>query len=147
MTDQPVSDPASGLFSEAMLRALLPSRVATARRTLRQLGLILVRIIDGPEPQELADLVLHVVRDSDMAARFDDGRIALVLEFTPGEGCLVVAKRLQTTVNESHPEATVTSGIACYPAHAISSDELVTTAADALSGTDPGGVIIAAVPE
>lgn len=147
MTDQLVSDPASGLFSEAMLHALLPSRVATARRTLRQLGLILVGITDGPEAQDLAELVLHVVRDSDMAARLDDGRIALVLEFTPSEGCLVVAERLRSTVHDSHAEATVTSGIACYPAHAISAGELVTTAADTLAGTDPGGVTIAAVPE
>jgi hypothetical protein len=147
MTDNLVSDPASGLFSEAMLRALLPSRVATARRTLRQLGLILVSVADGPGPDEVADEVRRAIRDSDMAARLDDGTIAIVLEFTPSEGCLVVVERLQRRITDDHPGAHMRSGVACYPAHAISAEELVDVAQQALARAHDGSAAIAPVPD
>lgn len=145
-TQNLVSDPVSGLFSEAMLRALLPSRVATARRTLRQLGLILVSV-EGPEPDEVADEVRRAIRDSDMAARLDDGTIAIVLEFTPSDGCLVVVERLQRRIGEDFPGAHVRSGVACYPAHAISAEELVDVAKDALSRAPDGSAAIAPIPD
>lgn len=147
MTDQLVSDPASGLFSEAMLRALLPSRVATARRTLRQLGLVAVTVEDGPAPTELARVVLGAVRDSDMAARLDDGSVALVLEFTPAEGCLVVVDRLRRRLAEDAPGARVRAGVACYPAHAISADELVRAAREAAEAATPDEAAVAPVPD
>ncbi len=147
MTDALVTDPDSGLFTEAMLHAVLPSRVATARRTLRQLGLLTITVDGGPTPSVLADLVHETIRDSDMAARLDDGRLVLVLEFTPSEGCTVVAERFQTKVGDAHPGATVGVGIACYPAHALTAEELL-AAADAV-GTDvgPGAVGTAPVAE
>jgi len=147
MTDQLVSDPASGLFSEAMVRAMLPSRVATARRTLRQLGLILVSVADGPDPTAIADIVGHSIRDSDMAARLDDGNVALILEFTPSEGCSVVLERLRARILEVAPEAQVAAGIACYPAHAISATELLDAAGEALNGAGAAGIAVAPVPE
>lgn len=143
MTDALVSDPVSGLFSEALLRAVLPSRVATARRTLRQLGLVVAQVEDGPEPEALATIVRETIRDSDMAARLDDGTLALVLEFTPSEGCAVVADRLQARVMTSHPDATVTVGIACYPAHALNADELHDTARAAAADAARGSVATA----
>lgn len=147
MSDEPVFDLESGLFSEAMLRAVLPSRVATARRTLRQLGLVLVSVSDGPAPGDVAALVRAVVRDSDMAARLDDGRIVLVLEFTPGEGCLIVAERLRERILEATARAEMTAGIACYPAHAISADELLEVAEQASSSSGRGEITVAPVPE
>ena len=146
MTQQLVSDPASGLFSEAMLTALLPSRVATARRTLRQLGLVLVRV-DGLDPDQVAGLVTSAIRDSDMAARLDDGTVALILEFTPSEGCLIVVERLRTRVRRDHPEADVRAGVACYPAHAISADELIEVGREALARAAAGSTAVAPVPE
>lgn len=147
MSDQPVHDPESGLFSEAMLMALLPSRVATARRTLRQLGLILISIEGGPTPTAVAELVTSAIRDSDVAARLDDATVALVLEFTPSDGCAVVVDRMRDRVQLDHPDATFSAGIACYPAHAISADELVTVARAALDEAPDGEVVIAAVPD
>ncbi len=146
MTEQLVSDPASGLFSEAMLTAVLPSRVATARRTLRQLGLVLVQI-DGLDPDQVAAVVTAAIRDSDMAARLDDGTVALVLEFTPSEGCLIVVDRLRSRIQREHADADVRAGVACYPAHAISADELVDVARQALGRTTPGTASVAPVPD
>lgn len=147
MSDQTVTDATSGLFSEAMLTALLPSRVATARRTLRQLGLVVAAVEDGPAPDELAELVRASIRDSDVAARLDDGSVALVLEFTPAEGCVVVAERLRDQVLQASPDARYRAGVACYPAHAISADELRQVARQALEGAAPGEVGVASVPE
>jgi len=146
LTKQLVSAPASGLFSEAMLTALLPSRVATARRTLRQLGLVLVQF-DGLDPDQVAALVTAAIRDSDMAARLDDGTVALVLEFTPSEGCLIVVDRLRSKVQRDHADAEIRSGVACYPAHAISAEELMTVAREALGRAAPGTAAVAPVPE
>lgn len=147
MTDAPVSDPVSGLFSEALLRAVLPSRVATARRTLRQLGLVVASVEEGPDPEPLAAIVHETIRDSDMAARLDDGSLALVLEFTPTDGCAVVADRFQAKVLASHPDATVTMGIACYPAHALDPDELYDTARTAVGEAPRGAVATAPLAE
>lgn len=147
MTDQLVADPASGLFSEAMLLALLPSRVATARRTLRQLGLALLTVDDGPEPRDLAAIVRGAVRDSDMAARLEDGTVAVVLEFTPSEGCLIVVDRLRDRIREMTPDAVVHAGVACYPAHAISADELVQAAREAAVGSEAGEALVAPIPD
>ncbi|NLV55142.1 MAG: diguanylate cyclase [Acidimicrobiales bacterium] len=147
MSDQPVTDQESGLFSEAMLTALLPSRVATARRTLRQLGLILITIDGDVTPSAVAGLVTRAIRDSDVAARLDDGTIALVLEFTPSEGCAVVVDRMRRRVQEDAPDARFRAGIACYPAHAISADELTEVARAALAEAPDGEVVVAAVPD
>ena len=43
----PIEDPSTGLFSEAFLRAVLPTRIATARRSLKQLGLVMVQVDRG----------------------------------------------------------------------------------------------------
>ena len=56
----PIEDQATGLFSEASLRAVLPTRIATARRSLKQLGLVLVQIdpVDGRYPREAGTMTL-----------------------------------------------------------------------------------------
>lgn len=141
-----VHDPDTGVFSEAMLRAVLPSRVATARRTLRQLGLVLVDI-EGPSLAEATALVLGAVRDSDIAARLDDGTWAFVLEFTPAEGCMVVVRRLRDRVLELAPDGGFRAGVACYPAHAISADELVSIARAALESSPERDGAVAPIPD
>lgn len=144
-----IEDPDSGLFSEAFLRAILPTRIATARRTLRQLGLVLVDIeaagkARGPEAgtldlTQVAGIVARTLRDSDIAVRFEDGRFALLLEFTPAEGCVVVAERLQKTLSRELPNLDSWCGLACYPAHAIDDAELLAAAGRALADARRAG--------
>lgn len=147
MSEPLVTDPESGMFSEAMLRALLPSRVATARRTLRQLGLVLVTIGDGPSPEQISALADTTVRDSDISARLDDGTVVLVLEFTPADGCQVVVDRMRGLLAEDHPGTGLAAGIACYPAHAISAEELLEVARGALADAGADGTVVAPVPD
>lgn len=147
MSERPATDPSSGLFTEDMLRAVLPSRVATARRTLRPLGFVLAEVTDGPDDETMAGLVTASVRDSDIAARLDDGTYAIVLEFTPAEGCLVVVGRLRDHVHQSTPGAHVRAGVTGYPAHALTADELLSTAREALTASSDERAKVAPIPE
>ena len=137
-----IDDPSSGLFSQAFLLALLPTRVATARRSLRQLGLVLVELAPtegaAVDLDEVGELVRRTLRDSDIAARLDDGRLAMLLEFTPVHGCVVVAERVARKLTERLTDLSCWAGVACYPAHAIDDQELLVAAADALAGASEG---------
>lgn len=147
MNADDLTDTATGLFGEPLLRAILPSRVATARRTLRQLGLVLADCGTDANPSETGRIVGHSIRDSDIAARLSDGTVVLLLEFTPVEGCRVVVARLRDRLAAANPPIPVTAGIACYPAQAINHTELLASARSALREAPPGGTAVAPVPD
>jgi GGDEF domain-containing protein len=168
----PIEDPATGLFSEAFLRAVLPTRIATARRSLKQLGLVLVQVdpVDGQHLREAGTMTLpgndagpggvdlgalgvavhRALRDSDIAAGLDDDRFAMLLEFTPVEGCVVVAQRFIDLLDKEHPTLVATAGVACYPAHAIDASELFaasTRALDDARSRGPRTIVVAPVAD
>jgi len=165
----PIEDPATGLFSEAFLRAVLPTRIATARRSLKQLGLVLVQVDPaGTTPAEagtttlptaggsgldsgMLGLTVHrALRDSDIAAGLDGDRFAMLLEFTPVEGCVVVAQRFIDLLDKEHPELVASAGVACYPAHAIDASELFAASIRALDdarGQGPRTIVVAPVAD
>ncbi|MBI2708175.1 MAG: diguanylate cyclase [Actinobacteria bacterium] len=129
-----ITDPETGLFSEAFLDAELPLRVATARRSLRQLGLVLVAYdARSFELGAVAEAARATLRDSDAACRLDDGRLALLLELTPVDGSLRAATRLRDALVTLDPEAQVWAGVATYPVHAIDDRELRAAAEEALA--------------
>ncbi|MEJ7584340.1 MAG: hypothetical protein WKF43_09710 [Acidimicrobiales bacterium] len=150
----PIRDARSGLFSEAFLQAVLPTRIATARRILKQLGLVVVEVgpnASGPfDRVKVANLVARTLRDSDTAVGLDNGCFALLLEFTPVEGCVIVAERMQTILDREFPDLSSWAGVACYPAHAIDETELLTAATNALAEAktaDPAAVAVAPVAD
>jgi GGDEF domain-containing protein len=147
MSERSATDPSSGLFTEDMLLAVLPSRVATARRTLRPLGFVLADVTDGPDDAAMAGIVTASIRDSDIAARLDDGSYAIVLEFTPAEGCLVVVGRLRDHLHQTAPDAHLRAGVTGYPAHALTAEELLTTARAALGDSSDERAKVAPIPE
>jgi len=156
MPDDPSSiiDPSSGLFSEAFLRASLPTRVATARRAMKQLGLITIRVNthDGstPDPGPAGGLIRETLRDSDTGVLLDDGRFALLLEFTPVEGCVIIANRLADRLREAQPGHTMAVGIASYPVHAINATELLQASARAsrqAEDNEAGAVVVAPIAD
>jgi GGDEF domain-containing protein len=169
----PIEDPATGLFSEAFLRAVLPTRIATARRSLKQLGLVLVQVdtargaaareagtttlpgnptdsVGGVDSGLLGLAVHRALRDSDIAAGLDHDRFAMLLEFTPVEGCVVVAQRFIDLLEKEHPNLVASAGVACYPAHAIDASELFAASARALEDArdrGPRTIVVAPVAE
>lgn len=146
-----IADPTTGLFSEAYLRSVLPTRVAAARRGLRPLGLALVDVRgDDIDPIIVSEAVRQALRDSDTPCRLDDGGYALILEDTPLVGSERAVQRVRELLDERLPSARHWAGVACYPVHAFGEDELLAQTRSALAAahqTATGGLVVAEVAE
>lgn len=137
----PVHDPGSGLLNGAYFTAALPNRVATARRVLRPLSLILLESADD------ADEVVHALtyafhdslRESDTPCRLDDGRFALILEDTPEDGAVWTVERIRRLLVEQQHDVVLWAGVAAYPAHALEHETLLSLASAALDDAKAWG--------
>ena len=123
----------SGLLNEEYFRAALPNRVATARRVLRPISVVLACIATPEHARQVAFALLDTLRESDTACRLDDGGFALILEDTPENGAVWTIERLRRLLSEQGTEVIVWAGIASYPAHALEAPSLVTLAEQALA--------------
>lgn len=135
-----LSDPATGLLGEQYFHVTLDGRVASARRHLRPLSLILIDAIEGlddnphnADPTVVAGIVVETLRDADIVCRLNDGRFALILEDTPENGAIWTVERIRRRINEEFENATVWAGIACYPAHGFDGPEVLDQARKAVS--------------
>ncbi|HEX4906765.1 MAG TPA: diguanylate cyclase [Acidimicrobiales bacterium] len=122
----------SGLLNEQYFRAALPNRVATARRVLRPISVVLARIGSPQYARQVAYALLDTLRESDTACRLDDGGFALILEDTPENGAVWTIERLRRLLTEQGIEVIVWAGVASYPAHALEAPALVALAEGAL---------------
>ena len=90
-------------------------------------------------PGELADpiavsaAIRATLRDSDTACHLDDGRFGVILEDTPEDGAILTAERLRRALGTAAPDFVQRAGVACYPAHAFNTGELLTKAEAALA--------------
>lgn len=141
MADDPLTDPGTGLFSESFFIVALESRIAAARRHLRPVAVILVEVVaDLPtgkpvaaEELLVAEAITDTLREADTACRLTTGQFALLLEDTPENGAIWTVERLRRCLNGDRSDLTVWAGIACYPSHALGTNEILGGAADALS--------------
>lgn len=135
-----LSDPETGLFSEAYFRVALDARIASARRHLRPVAVAILEVTEdlgGPgqrpaDPAAVANGIRQTLRDADTASRLDDGTFALILEDTPENGAVWTAERIRRNLTSRFPSLTLRAGVACYPAHAFSTDELLDQSKTAL---------------
>lgn len=133
-------DGVTGLFNEEFFSVALDSRIAAARRHLRPVAMVLIEVVEGLpageptpiEPTFVADHVRSTVREADTACRLRNGYFAILLEDTPENGAIWTVERIRRKLIESRDGLTVWAGIACYPAHAFSPNEIVTAAEQAL---------------
>ncbi len=133
-------DPASQLFSEAYFRVALQSRLASARRHLRPVAVCLVEVAEGQvdemptpaPPDRIAESVRQTLREADIACRLDDGTFAVILEDTPENGAVWTVERIRRNLVSRFGSHTMWAGVACYPAHAFSTEELLDQARAAL---------------
>ena len=136
----PLTDDLTGLFSESFFGVALDSRVAAARRHLRPVAVILIEVVEGlpadsPEITDatvVAEAITATLRESDTACRLEQGEFALLLEDTPENGAIWTVERIRRHLAENNPNLTLWAGVACYPAHAFSPDDLLTAADAAL---------------
>jgi GGDEF domain-containing protein len=135
-----ITDRETGLFSEDYFRIAVDSRIAAARRHLRPVGVVLLEVIEGlrsatpqaAEPVLVSETINDTLREADTACRLIDGRFALVLEDTSENGAIWTVERIRRNLAEAQQGLTLRAGIACYPAHAFGSTELLQRASDAL---------------
>jgi GGDEF domain-containing protein len=135
-----LSDPETNLFSEAYFRVALDARIASARRHLRPVAIALMEVVEGAstpsprpaDPIKVTGSIRQTLRDADTACRMSDGCFALILEDTPENGAVWTVERIRRNLTSRHGHHTLWAGVACYPAHAFSTDELLDQASLAL---------------
>jgi len=135
-----LTDPESQLFSEAYFHVALDARIASARRHLRPVAVALIEMYEGmagpsaapAPPARAAESIRQTVRDADTACRLSDGTYAVILEDTPENGAVWTVERVRRNLVSRYGVHTMWAGVACYPAHAFSTHELLEQARAAL---------------
>jgi len=135
-----LTDGATGLFSEGYFTVALDARIAAARRQLEPVAVVLIEVIEGLEsglprpanPKTVADCITTTIRDADTACRLLDGGYALVLEDTAENGAIWTVERIRRRITSEAPGLTMWAGVACYPAHGFTTDEILDRADNAL---------------
>lgn len=124
------------LLSDEYFELAVRSRVTSARRFLKPVALVRVRMagteVDRPAHNEtVARIVGETLRECDSAFVLSADDIALILEDTPESGAIWVVERLRRAFGEQL-SMNVWAGVACYPAHAMDAVELGSQADEAL---------------
>jgi diguanylate cyclase (GGDEF)-like protein len=137
-------DEATGLPDHRFFELALEGRVASARRHLWPLTLVLVELeietLPGDEhaaAEALASfsvLLRRTLREADIACRLTGTRFAMILEDTAEEGAVWTAERLQIGLarNTGHISR-LSAGVASYPTHALQAHEMLAQAESALT--------------
>jgi GGDEF domain-containing protein len=133
VNDDALHDPETGLLNHLYFHASLPNRVATARRVLRPISIVLAKLREGEHARQVAFGLLDTLRESDTACRLDDGTFALILEDTPENGAVWTIERVRRLLHDQGTEAIIWAGVAAYPAHALEPPELLMLAEKALA--------------
>ncbi|MGC9154933.1 MAG: diguanylate cyclase [Ferrimicrobium sp.] len=142
-TTDPITDPLTGLMNEIFFSGLLSTKVATARRRLWPLSIVLLQLVMQPDVTEEAtdagilafsEVVAATIRTADVACRVGSRSFALLLDDTDEDGAAWVAERIQIAHARegASPIAKVCAGVASYPSHGIEPAEILITAKSAL---------------
>jgi GGDEF domain-containing protein len=129
----------SGLLSEHFLSTTLRGRVTAARNALRPMALVLFEVLETEGGRatvpvavdEVAPLVRRSLRDTDLAGHAGPGTFACILEDTSEDGAVWTAERLRRRLGEGH-ERRFHAGVAAYPSHGLTAEELEEKAQAAL---------------
>lgn len=140
-----ILDPETQLYSEPYFQATVKARVVAARRHLRPVAVVLMEVIDTAGADEtdatertpadrvaIAGCILETLRESDTACLTNSGLYAIVLEDTPENGAVWTVERIRRKIADQYEGLTVWAGVACYPAHAFETRNLVGKASEAL---------------
>lgn len=138
--DDALTDSSTGLYSEGYFTVALDARIAVARRNLKPVAVVLMEVIEGldkglPRPADASKVALSIadtIREADTACRLMDGGYALVLEDTSENGAIWTVERIRRHMAANEPGLTMWAGVACYPAHGFTTDEVLDRADIAL---------------
>ncbi len=147
---QTTNDPVTGLGDRVYFRLTLSQRVASARRHLQPLSLVLFEL-DGfekarPDRRDRALRLLgaslrRTLRECDTACRYGDHGVAALLEDTPEAGAATAAERVRRAMTQTPTgrSFTLSAGIACYPSHALDAHDLLRRSVQALAAARAAG--------
>ncbi len=139
-----VIDDDTGLPDARFFELALEGRVASARRHLWPVTLVLMELWIGAGPDQeppdtrevLGDFALllrRTLREADVACRVAETTFGLVLEDTSEEGGVWTAERIQIGLARSAIAIQrMAAGVASYPTHAMRADNLLVQARAAL---------------
>jgi diguanylate cyclase (GGDEF)-like protein len=139
-----VIDDDTGLPDARFFELALEGRVASARRHLWPVTLVLIELWIGAgadhepaDPREVlgdfALLLRRTLREADVACRVADLTFGLILEDTSEEGGVWTAERIQIGLaRSSFAVQGMAAGVASYPTHAMRADALLVQARAAL---------------
>jgi diguanylate cyclase (GGDEF)-like protein len=154
-------DPLTRLPNHIGFQSVLGRELARAKRTGQSLAVSLVDVEGLGEQAALhgsaegdrvlrlvADTLEHGVRSYDCVCRLDRDRFALVLPGMTAESAATLVGRLSGGLGRWSPgdeQVTVAGGVAAFPEHAATNDELVrlASAAQQRAGQDGGARVIA----
>ncbi len=131
----------TGLLAEQFLVTTLRGRVAVARRALRPLSVVCFEVLElhdgavvAPIPTvDVAMILRHTLRESDVAGRFEGDAYVCILEDTGEDGAVWTAERLRRNLAEAGAERRFRAGVASYPTHGLEAEELEAKARAALA--------------
>ncbi|MGH8992649.1 MAG: GGDEF domain-containing protein [Acidimicrobiia bacterium] len=144
------NDAVTGLIDRAYFRVTLSQRVASARRHLHPLSLVLFEL-DGFEKARtdrrdralrlLGAALRRTLRECDTSCRYGDHAVAALLEDTPEAGAATAAERVRRAVTQTPTgrSFTLSAGIACYPSHALDAHDLLRRSVQALATARAAG--------
>lgn len=133
-----VVDLDTGLPDNNFFEVLLEGQVATARRRLWPLALVMVEIDSVAAVPVFTILLRRTIREADVACRIGPTTFAVILEDTAESGGVWTAERIQIAVAKEReagttaPRLRVAAGVASYPGHALKTDQLLVAAQSAL---------------
>ena len=147
-------DDESGLLSASFFPVYLEQRITAARRTLRPVSLVIFELDgldknDSNSPSDrnfyisaVGDVVRRTLRESDCAFRIDENTFAATMDDTTESGAVWAAERVRGVLHTGAlaGRVTVSAGVACYPSHALETQELIDCANKALAAAKERGV-------
>jgi diguanylate cyclase (GGDEF)-like protein/PAS domain S-box-containing protein len=152
LRDQAIRDPLTGLFNRRYITETFERELARAQRHSDSLGVIMIDLDKfknfndnfGHETGDkllvtFGDFITNIIRKEDIACRWGGEEFFLIL---PGaslkagleraEEIRFGAKQLQVPTGKPHRPVTLSLGIAVYPEHGVTTDELIKAADTAL---------------
>jgi len=147
-----VRDTETGLLGEHYFETALEHRIATARRQLQPVALLLLSL-DSPQTSDsraedreqravyaFAGILRETLRESDTVCRLSATSFGVILEDTSEAGGVWAAERLRTgLIRDGVSDVRLAAGVAAYPTHALEADDVLTRAQAALNAARQSG--------
>jgi len=148
-----ITDDHSSLYNYRFLEKTLEKFFDSAKRYKRNLSLIFMdldnlkhvndnygHLMGSKVLSEVADLILPIIRSADLAVRYGGDEFVVMLPDTDSHGALILAERLKDCIQENtflrfenlNIKITGSFGVATYPDHAKTKDELLKAADSAM---------------